>query len=130
MSVKEFAEKFIEAQDEAFFNDNINALLDLEEPDVVIHLQQGVEIVGWEGHEQLILGIRKAVSNFHHEWKYLTGEGNIFVLSRKAGGKIIGEIPGFKMPIGEEYIADSLMVFRLEKEKIVEAWENGSFTII
>ena len=64
MSVKEFAEKFIKAQDEAFFNDNISALLDLEDPDVVFHLQQGVELIGWEGHKQLILNIREAISNF------------------------------------------------------------------
>lgn len=130
MPVKEIAERFMKAQGEAFFNDNINALLGLEDPDVVFHLQQGVEVIGWEGHKKLILSIREAISNFHHEWKYLTGEGNIFALSRKASGKIVGEIPGFKLPIGKEYIGDSIMVFRLENEKIVEVWENGSLTII
>jgi ketosteroid isomerase-like protein len=130
MSVVEFAEKFIKAQDEAIFDNNLSALLDLEDPDVVYHMSQGVDMVGWDGHKQLISGIRDSVTNFHHEWKYLAGEGHIFALSRKASGKIIGEIPGYKMPIGKEYIADSIMVFRLEKGKIVEGWENGSIAII
>ena len=85
------------------------------------------DVVGWEGHKQYILTARQAISDLRQEWKYLTGEGNLFALSYESRGIFTGEIPGFLSPTGKEITQDALFVLRLENDRIIEAWVNGSF---
>lgn len=128
MDIKEFAEKFIEAENEAWQKGNFDPLESLEDPDVVYHMAPDTDMVGWEAHKQYILGARQAFSDYRQEWKYLAGEGNLFALSYKSRGKFTGEIPGFPPPTGKEITTDYLFLLRLENGKIVEAWANGSMT--
>ena len=126
MSIKEFADKFIQAENEAWQKGNFNALEALEDPNVVYNMPPPLNFVGWEAHKQQILSSRQAVSDLRQEWKYLTGEGNLFALSYKSRGKFTGEIPGMQPPTGKEITTDYLFLFRLENGKIVEAWVNGT----
>lgn len=128
MSIKEFAEKFIKAEDEAWYQGNLDTLQALEHPNAVYNLTPPLQFVGWEAHKQQILGFRQAVSNFKHEWKYLAGDGNLFALSYKMSCLFTGEIPGFPPPTGKEITADGLFVFRVENDKIVEAWSRSIMT--
>ena len=129
MSIKEFAEKFIKAEDEAWQNGNLDALEALENPNVIYHLLAlNQETSGWEAHKQYILTARQGFSNLQQEWKYLTGEGNYFALTYKMNGLFTNEIPGFPPPTGKEVTAYSLFLFRLQNGKIAEAWSNGSTT--
>ena len=129
MPIKEFAEKFIKAQKDAWQNGNFDALEALENPDVTYHfLALNQDMSGWEGHKQYIMGARQAMSDIRQEWKYITGEGDIFALSYKSSGKITGEIPGMSLPIGKEMHNDYIFVIQLRHGKIGEAWLNGSMT--
>jgi len=127
MSIKEFADKFIKAENEAWLKGNFDALEALEDPNVVYHMPSSQDVVGWEAHKQYILTGRQTISDLRQEWKYLTGEGNLFALSYKSRGILTGERPGFPPPTGKEITSDALFVLRLEEDRIVEAWVNGSF---
>ena len=128
MSIEEFAEKWIKADNEAFQKGNFDALEVLEDPNVVYHLAASPDLVGWEAHKQYILTALQAVSGLQQKWEYITGDGNVFSLSYKSRGLFTGEIPGMPPPTGKEVTNDYLFVFRLENGKIVEAWARGSTT--
>jgi len=128
MSIKEFAEKFIKAEDEAWLNGNLDPLEALDDPNAVYNLTPPFQFVGWEAHKQQILGMRQAISNLRQKLEYLTGDGNLFVCSYKMSGMFTGEIPGFPPPTGKEVTADGLFVFRVENGKVVEAWSRSIMT--
>jgi len=131
MDIKEFAEKFIKAEDEAWQNGNCDVLEALEHPNVVYHMMLlgDQDQVGWEAHKQYILGMRQAVSEGHQEWKYLTGDGNVFALSYKSHAKYAVEVPAMSIPAGATVVSDALFVFRLDGGKIAEAWIQGNYSI-
>ncbi len=126
MDIKEFAEKFIKAEDEAWQNGNFDALEKLEDPDVVYHIPPLPDTVGFEAHKQYIMGASKAMSKPYQEWEYITGDGNVFALSYKSRGLFTSEIPGLPPPTGKEVTSDYLFVLRLKDGKIKEAWAKGS----
>jgi predicted ester cyclase len=96
---------------------------------VVYHVPPLPDMLGHEAHKQDIMGSRKAISELKQEFKYLCGDGNVFVLAYKSSGRITGEKPGFPMPIGKKVALDYIFVYRVEKGKVREAWSNGTFTI-
>src|SRR3990172_5011252 len=120
MSIKEFADKYIKAQVEAWQKGDFNALQALEDPNVVYHLSLvGQDLVGWEAHKQDILLSREAGSNRRQEWNYLTGEGNLFALSYKSCFISTGK---WIIPTGKEVTGNAMILLRLENGKIVEGW--------
>ena len=129
MDIEEFAKKFIEAEEEAFHKGNFESLSKIEDPNVVYHIPPLPDMVGHEAHKQDIVGTRQAVSDLTTEFKYLAGDGNLFALSYKSGGRVTGEKPGFPIPIGKKIATDYLFVLQINKGKIAEAWANGIFKI-
>lgn len=130
METKEFAEKIINAMNEAWDNGNFNPLEEIEDADAVYHLlPSGVEGHGLESHKEFLTSARNATSELQQEWKFLTGEDNLVALSCKSTGRYTGEIPGFQVPVGKKVSGDTLFLFRLKDGKIVEAWEQGNSTI-
>jgi len=127
MSIKEFAQKFIDAENEAFQNGNFDSLEKLEDPNVVYHMGARGDLVGHEAHKQDLLAALQAFSDIRQEWKYLTGEGNLFALSLKARYISTGNVPGLPAA-GKEITEDAIFLLRLKNERIVEVWANGSFT--
>jgi predicted ester cyclase len=125
MNIKDFAEKFIKAEDDAFQKGNFEPLKALEDPNVVYHMPWGGDLVGHEGHKQNIMDGRQAFSDVKQEWKYLTGEGNLFAVSVKERLISKGNTPGMP-PAGKEVTTDSLFLLRLKHGKIVEVWNKGS----
>lgn len=126
MNIKDFAEKFIKAEDEAFQKGNFETLKAIEDPNVVYHMSTFGDLIGHEGHKQNIMGWPQIASDIKQEWKYLTGEGNLFALSYKARYISKGNVPGMP-PAGKEASRDALFLFRLKHGKIVEVWNNGSW---
>jgi predicted ester cyclase len=122
MNTKEFAEKFIKAEENAFQKGNFEALKALEDPKMVYHMSALGDLVGHEGHKQNIMDGRK-YADIKQEWQYLTGEGNLFALSLKELIIFKGNIPG--MPPGKEASTDCLFLLRLKHGKIVEVWSNA-----
>lgn len=126
MELKQFAEKFIKAEDDAFQKGDFSALSQLEDPNVIYHMSTFGDMVGHEGHRQNIMSSHQLASDIKQEWKYLTGEGNLFALSYKACYISKGNIPGMP-PEGKEAYRDALFLFRLEHGKVIEVWNNGSW---
>jgi len=129
MSIEEFAQKFIKAEDEAWQNGNFEPLESLEDPDIVIHLSPQPDMVGWEAHKQYLQGSRQVIPGIQQEWKYLTGEGNLFALSYKSSGVTTAEIPAKNIAAEKKLASDYLFVLRVKDERVVEVWANGNTTV-
>jgi glyoxylase I family protein len=106
LSIKEFAEKYMAAQIEAWQNGKFDLLEALEDPNAVYHLSFG-DVVGWEAHKKDILQRRQRVLELP-QWTYLTGEGNVFALSWKVRTISDGERPG--IPAGKEIASDRCLL--------------------
>ncbi len=130
VSIKEFADKWIEAYVEAFRTGNCDALEKLEDLNMVHHsVARGQDsIVGWAAHKQTIGNMLKAIPDYRPELRYLTGEGNLFAISYKARGTFTGTAPGFSTPTGKEVTLDYLYIFRVSEGKIAEGWYKGTST--
>jgi hypothetical protein len=129
MNIKDFAEKVIKAEEEAFQKGNFEPLKALEDPNVVYHMLMGLpDMVGHEAHKQQITDSRQIHSFDKQEFKYITGEGNLFVLSYKASFRVTGEKPGYKIPVGKKVLDHALMVCRVKKGKLIEGWANNNLT--
>ena len=129
MDIREFAEKFIEAEEAAFQRGEFKALEELEDPNVVYHMGPVGDLVGREAHKQDILGTRQATTDLQQEFKYLTGDGNVFAITYTSSCRFTSEKPGFPMPIGKRISGDYLFVVQLKNGKITEGWLNGSINI-
>ncbi len=129
MNIKDFAEKFIKAEDEAFQKGDFTALSKLEDPNVIYHMSALGEMKGHEAHKQDIMGTRQACSDIKQEWKYLAGDGNLFAISYNSRSRITGEKPGFPVPIGKVVAYDALFVFRVKNNRVNEVWANGTLAI-
>jgi hypothetical protein len=130
MLIRDFADKYIKAELDAFQKSEFEALAELEHANVVYHVSPLGDMKGHESHKQYILGVTMGVSNLKQELNYLGGEGNLFILTYKAGGLITGEKPGFPPAIGKKIALDYLFVIRVEKGKVAEAWANGTLNLI
>jgi predicted ester cyclase len=127
MTTKEFADKLIKAYDEALIKGNTKPLKDLENHDVVYHMGVRGDIVGPDAHEQDILSSRSAFSEIKIDFKYLAGEGSLFVFSYKALYISNGNTTGLP-PAGKKITSDQIFVFKLKNNKISEVWANGYMT--
>jgi predicted ester cyclase len=126
MGIKEFGEKFIQAENDAFRKGDFTALSKLEDPNVIYHMSSLSDMVGHEAHKQQIISSHQWFSDIKQEWQYLTGEGNLFALSYKARYISKGNTPGLP-PAGKEASRDALFLFLLKDGKIIEVWNNGSW---
>jgi ketosteroid isomerase-like protein len=117
-----FADKFIAAENKAWSTGEIEDLKALESVDVAYHLP-GAELVGWKAHEGYILQSRPTVSNLKQNWKYLSGEGNHFVLSYDSTATVAG-----KEGKSAAAVSNFLCAFRMKDGKIAEVWMNGTTT--
>jgi predicted ester cyclase len=129
MSIREFAEKYIQASRDAWQKGDFEELERLSDPHVVHHyMPLGRDMVGWEAFKQHIVGGRQALPGLRQEWQYLTGEGNYLALSYKSEGLLTGQAPGLPPPTGKPVTANYLYLFHLKDGKIAEAWYNGTTT--
>jgi hypothetical protein len=130
MNIKDFAEKFIKAEDEVWKHGNFAQLEKLEAPNIVIHMSPPFQdIVGWQAHKGYLENSLKSVTDVIQEWKYLTGDGKVFSLNYKSSSKYPNGRQDMGIPAGATTTADFVWVFRVDSGKVVEAWLNGSFSI-
>ena len=114
-NIRQFAEKYMQAQKNAWENGDFELLETLEDPDVAFHNINGNVTVGLEAHKKYIQEYRKGPggkAQLHQEWKYLMGEANMFSLS----SKWTWTFQDLKMT------TDRLMVGRIRNGKLVEEW--------
>jgi hypothetical protein len=127
VNIKDFAEKFIKAEEEAFQKGNFEPLKAIEDPNVVYHLYPPPDMVGHEAHKQQIMGAKQYLADIKQEFKFLTGSGDLFAFAYKARYISAGKLPGWP-PAGGEANNDSLFLVRRKNNKVVEVWSNGHFT--
>jgi hypothetical protein len=125
VTVKELAEKYIQAELLAFQNNDFKQLFELEVPDVVYHISPLHDLVGHEAHRQYILSVSTGVSGLTQKLQYLSGDVNMFLLSYKATGLITGVKPGFPPSIGKKMEMDYLFAVQTANGKVTEVWANG-----
>jgi predicted ester cyclase len=123
MNIKDFAEKFIKAEEDAFQKGDFTALAKLEDPNVVYHMSYFGDLIGHEGHKQNIMAGRQN-ADIKQQWQYLTDECNLFALSLKELLVFKGNTPGMP-PAGKEASNDCLFLLRLKHGRIVEVWSYG-----
>jgi len=130
MNIKDFAEKVIKAEEEAFQKGNFDPLKALEDPNVVYHaFQRPTDMVGHEAHKQDIIGSKQGRSFTKLEFQYLTGEGNLFALSIKINARVTGGKSEDSIPVGKNVSGNWLFIGRVKKGKVIEGWVNGYSTI-
>jgi hypothetical protein len=129
MNIKDFAGKYIKAQEEAWQKSNFDALEKLEDPSVIYHIPPMPDVVGFEAHKQYILGSKQLISGGRNEFKYITGDGNLFALSYKATGRFTGQVPGLPPTTDKNYVTDYLFLLQLKKGKVAEVWTNGTLVL-
>jgi ketosteroid isomerase-like protein len=122
-SPEAFANRFVQAENKAWGTGDVSDLKALESDDVVYHLP-GMDLKGWKAHEDYIKQGRESVSDLKQNWKYLSGEGNHFIMSYESSGamRTNGTTPATSIA------ANYLWVFRMSDGKIAEVWMNGSST--
>lgn len=130
MEIREFAEKYIEAEKRAFREGNFDALEAIVASNVVYHWSGSRDMVGHEAHKRDIMNYRKLTSKHTQEWDYVTGDGDVCVLSIKETMAFIDEYPAISAPAGATIEFDAFFVLRRENEKTVEAWIKGNSRII
>jgi ketosteroid isomerase-like protein len=129
MNIKDFAEKCIQAEHQAFQRGDFSGLEALEAPDIIYHMGSKGSLVGHHAHKQDVLNWRKACPELKQDWKYLIGDGRVFALALKSTGRLIGEMPGYPLPAGKVYNGDYIFVFRVYTGRIAEVWANGSVLV-
>jgi len=129
MSIKEFARKYIEAENQAFKDGNFDALETIVAPNVVYHWGTGRDMVGHEAHKQDIINYRQKTSKHTQEWDYVTGDGDVCVLSIKETMTFIDEFPAISAPAGATIVFDAFFILRRENGKVAEAWIKGASTV-
>ena len=79
------------------------ALEKLEDPNLVFHIYAlDQELKGFEAHKQYILALQQACPGIFPDWRYVTGDGNLFTLLLKmSGARFTGQAPGFPPPSRE-----------------------------
>jgi predicted ester cyclase len=129
MLPKEFAEKFIKAEDEAWLKGNVNALDEVEDVNVVYHFPSFPDVTGRDAHKQFIAAACKALSDIKIDIKYLIGEGDLVGFLYKDSKRSTGEFFG-QPPTGKTMSANELWLFRLKNDKVIEGWMWGTTTIL
>lgn len=126
---KEIAERFIQAEKEAWTRGNVDALDEVEDPNIVIHGVGMPDIVGREGHKQFILGARKAFANIKHEFMDVTGSDDIAAFRYTESFTFSGKMPGLPPPTGKSVYYQGAMFLHIKNNKIAEiymVWDTMS----
>ncbi len=128
MDIKEFAEKYIKAWQEALLNGKFSSLEALIDPASVYHAP-GSDL-SREAYKQHIVDMRKYAQIIKVDWEYLTGEGNLFAVDFRGCFKFTGEMPGFPTITGKEMTSHYLCLLHVKNGKVIESWTNGSITVV
>ncbi len=119
---KEIAEKFVAAENEAWDNGNVDALDEVEDPNIVLHLLGQPDIVGREEHKKFIAFAREAYSNPQHEFFDIIGTGDVAAFRYTERLTFDKKIEGLPTPTGKEIYHQGAMFLHIKNGKIVELY--------
>jgi hypothetical protein len=127
MNIKEFAEKYIKAWQQAIINGKIGDFEKLFDPVFILHYAEAN--LSLEAYMQHIEDLQKSSKMIDIYIKYLIGEANLFALDFKARFKFTDNMPGMPPTKGKEIINHYLSLLHVRDGKVNEAWSNGTFTV-
>jgi predicted ester cyclase len=119
---KEIAEKFVAAENEAWDKGNVDALDEVEDPNIVLHLLGQPDIVGREEHKKFIAFAREAYSNPQHEFFDIIGTGDVAAFRYTESLTFDKPIEGLPPPTGKKIDHQGAMFLHIKKGKIVEIY--------
>ncbi len=128
MDIKDFAQKFMEAEFEAWRNENFEPLGQIESPDVTLHMPPIPDLKGFEAHKQYIMTACASMKDLTLEGDYITGDGNVAVLSFKETATLTTDNPILQIPAGSTIDVDGFMVLRRKNDRVAEIWIKSSIT--
>jgi predicted ester cyclase len=129
MDIKEFGEKYIKAQEEAWREGKFDGLEEILTPDVIYHFGALGDMQGLEGHKQYVLASMQNYSDTEYNWQYLVGDGNLFAISYKSKGTATTDIPALNITKGNKHTGDYIFIIQVKDNKVSEVWANGSYNI-
>jgi hypothetical protein len=71
-----FKERFLKAGADAWYKGNLDALDDVDDPDIIIHQPPIPDMIGRDAHKQYIAGARQAFSHYRQDWADVIVEGD------------------------------------------------------
>lgn len=125
----EIAEKWNAAMDDALINGNVDALDEVEDPDVVVHHLGMPDIVGLEKHKMVMALMREMYPNLRSENMDITGSGDIAAFRGTMRWTFSKEIPGHPPPTGKEVSYQMATFIHIKNGKVVEIfniWDTMS----
>lgn len=130
MPIKDIAIKYMQAEDEAWINGNVDAFDAVDAPDIVYHLVPGMpDILGRDAHKQYIAARRTAFAGIKFDWQYLTGDGSVFAVYCAEKMTSIAEIPGMPLRPGQQLALSTTIIGRVKKDQLAEVWMVTSATV-
>jgi ketosteroid isomerase-like protein len=75
--VTDIVKQFLKAEDQLWNTGNGDALLAIEDPNIVVHMFNVPDMKGNEAHVAGVKGIRNALPGTTHVWADITGSGDI-----------------------------------------------------
>jgi len=119
----EIAEKWNAAMEDALINGNVDALDEVEDPDVVVHLLGMPDMVGREMHKTIFAFMHEGYVNFQHETMDITGSGDIAAIRYTECWTFSKEIPGYPPPTGKEICYEAAIFLHIKNGKVVEVFQ-------
>jgi predicted ester cyclase len=121
-SKEEFKARFAKAMFEAYGKGNVDALDEINDPEIFIHFRGMPDIVGVAAHKNYMRESLKGVSEVlftYPEWVF---EGNRVAVRFIETWKHTGKIAGYPPPSGKKATNYGCMFLHLKKGKVKEAW--------
>lgn len=123
MVTKEFMNKVRWAPEESM-KGNINALDQIDEPDVVVHVFPFVETKGIQAVKQSLAGLGQGFSNIWLEWEEMISEGDNYAARYTMHMKHTGINPMFPIPpTGKDMTVKGSFFAHTRNGKDAEAFE-------
>jgi ketosteroid isomerase-like protein len=119
----EVAKKWDAAMDDALTNGNVDALDEVEDPDVVLH-EMGVypDVVGREMHKGMVTFLHEGYVNYQRETMEITGSGDIAAIRYTERWTFSKEMAGFPPPTGKEIFYEVAIFLHIKDGKVVEVF--------
>jgi ketosteroid isomerase-like protein len=120
----EVAEKWDAAMEDALTNGNVDALDEVEDPDVVVHLMGVVpDAVGRDMHKGMLAFQSQGYVNYQHETMDITGSGDTAAIRWTERWTFSKEMQGFPPPTDKELCYETAIFLRIKDGKVVEIFQ-------
>jgi predicted ester cyclase len=128
LDIKELAQKYTKAVEEAYYRGNLDPVDDLYHTDVVIHQPPFPDIVGLEAYKQNIMAARQAFTDIRFNWEEMVGEGKTMAFRSTWHMKHTGVSAKLPVPpTGKEVVMKGGLFISVRNGRIIEIFEYKDY---